>query len=88
MKPSDKFLLRKIGEQNFLVPLGTKVLDFNALVSLNSVGVFIWEMICSENEIKSNEIISSVIENFNVEEVTARQDVENFLFDLKKMGIL
>ena len=86
MKINKEFVLRQIAGDNIIVPTGKTVLEFNGLVTLNEVGVDIWNML--QNEVTFEEIVQGILKEYDVEESVARQDIREFLDKLEENGIL
>ncbi|MEN6439423.1 MAG: PqqD family protein [Syntrophobacter sp.] len=86
MKRSEHFLLRSVGGQDLLVPLGSRVLDMNALMTLNATGRYVWELLAEDRSEES--LVSEVVNRFDVGEERARADVRIFLDDLERLGLL
>ncbi len=86
MKRSRDFALQQVGGQDFLVPLGPKVLDLNALIALNPTGRHIWELLAEERTL--DFLVAEVVTRFDVEPVRARLDVQAFVEDLGRLGLL
>lgn len=86
MKLKKDFILREIAGDYVLVPIGETVIKFNGLITLNEVGVFIWNNLDKVNSI--DEIVNMLLEEYDVEEAVANKDVEEFLEILKKSEII
>lgn len=86
MNIKKRLLKRKIAGDAFLVPVGKEVYDSNGLFFLNEVGEFIWDHL--ENANGSEDILKALLEEYNVEESVARQDVEAFMEKLRDMDII
>lgn len=80
------FVLREIAGDYVIIPTGKIVLTFNGLITVNEVGVAIWNML--QNEVTFEEIVKGILEEYDVEEAVARQDVEEFLKKLEENSIL
>jgi hypothetical protein len=86
MEIKKKLMKREIAGDTFLVPLGKTVYDANGLFFLTEVGAFIWDLL---PEAKTEEdVLSAVLEEYDVDEATARQDVHSFLEKLRGMNII
>ena len=86
MKIRKKLLKREIAGETFLVPLGKTVYDSNGLFVLTELGAYIWDRLPgAENP---EQILQAILEEYDVEEKTARADLDEFLEKLKKLGIL
>lgn len=86
MKRSKDFLLKQVGGQDFLVPLGPKVMDLNALVALNATGRRVWELLAEDRTLEFLAV--EVVDRFDVDLERARADVQAFLDDLGRLGLL
>lgn len=86
MKRSEDFLLKNVGGQDLLVPLGAKVMDMNSLITLNATGRRVWELLAADRSVEY--LVAAVVEQFDVEQERARADVQAFLDDLGRLGML
>lgn len=86
MKRNENFILRKIAGESIIVPVGEATQKFNGLFSLNRVATFVWEHIEEVGDIE--EMVQLVLEHFDVDETTARTDVEGFISELKLVGFI
>ncbi|MCD7807966.1 MAG: PqqD family protein [Erysipelotrichaceae bacterium] len=86
MKINDNFILRDIAGDHILVPVGETALKLSGMIAINDVGCLIY------NELKNNktvdEIIISVCNEYDIDEQTAKQDIEEFITVLKDNEIL
>ena len=86
MKIDKEFVLREIAGDYIIIPTGKTILDFNGLITVNDVGTLIWKML--QEEVSIEEITKRILEEYDVEESVARADIEEFLGELRKHGIL
>ena len=84
MKRKDDLLLENVGGQDLLIPLGSRVLDLNGMVVLNSTGSYIWELLAEERSLE--ELVAAVVEEFEVGPDRAGVDVRAFIDDLAQRG--
>ena len=85
MKINKDFMLRKIADEYIIVPTGKASQIFNGMITVNDVAAFIWENV-DECETTEN-IVSKVLSEFDIDEDTARQDVEGFTYMLIQVGM-
>ena len=80
------FILRNIAGESILVATGSATQDFNGMITLNEVATFILENIdeCETEEV----VVEKVLEEFEIDEETARSDVREFLDQAIKFGII
>lgn len=86
MKVNASFAVREIAGDYILVPLGDMALKFSGMITTNEVGAFIWE--CLQEEITKEALLDMVLDEFDVDEETARVDMEQFLEGLDKLELL
>ncbi len=86
MKRSADFLLQNVGGQDLLVPIGAKVMDMNALITLNPTGRLIWELLAEDHSIE--DLATEIVEHFEVDLERARADVQVFLDELVRLELL
>ena len=82
-KLKSRFVARKVGNEVVVVPLVNNVAQMERLYTLNETAGFLWENL---NETATVESLKTVLlENFDVEDSVAEQDIQNFLENLKKL---
>ena len=86
MKIRKEFVLREIAGDYIIIPTGKTVLEFNGLITVNEVGVSLWNML--QNEVSFEELVQGILEEYDVEESVAREDIQEFLDKLIEGGIL
>lgn len=82
MKRSSDLLLRNIGGQNVLVPLGAKISELNGIIILNEMGRFIWEYLAENRSV--DELVDAILNHFDVQPTRARSDVQVFVAKVTK----
>lgn len=86
MEIKKELLKREIAGESFLIPVGKTVYDTNGMFILTELGAFIWELLPkAENE---EEILKAVLEEYEVDEETARKDIGEYLEKLRTLEIL
>lgn len=81
---SDDFLLREVAGSQVLVPVGAATRSFAGIVTLNAVGVLLWDALQTQQSEES--LVSVLTERYEVSEAQAMADVEKFLQNLKTVG--
>ena len=77
------FATKKVADDLVLVPMKNNVAEMNEMFTLNEVGAFIWEAL-NEDSTKAS-LATSISAEFDVEESTANEDLEQFLLQIEKM---
>lgn len=86
MEIKKDLLKREIAGDSFLIPVGKSVYDTNGMFVLTELGTFIWDLLPQAKD--AGDILEKVLAEYEVDEATARTDVETFLQKLRDMGIL
>ena len=86
MKFNGNFVLKKIGDAYYAVPLGSISKEIKGMIKLNNTAAFIWQKI--EDGASEEEIISSLSNEFNTDRETAKKDLDDFTAALKEAKIL
>ena len=80
------FHVRQILDEVIAVPSGEASKVFSGIVSLNEIGRFLFEALQSEQTLDS--LVSTVLEEYDIDPETARSDVTEFLEHLRSAGLL
>ena len=86
MKRKKDFIMQNVGGENLLVPLGDQVMDLNGLITLNDTAACVWELLAEDCTV--DELAAAVAAQFEVDEATARADVQVFLDEIGQLGLL
>lgn len=86
MKIKKEFVLREIAGDYIIIPIGKTVLEFNGLITVNEVGVSLWKML--QEGASFEELVQQILDEYDVEEHNAREDIKEFLDKLAESGIL
>lgn len=86
MKIKEGFVLRELGDQHIVVALGKASKKFNGVVYLNETGAFLFRLLKEEKT--EEDLISSLLEEYETDEETAKRDVGGFLKKLKEAHLL
>ena len=78
---SPRVVFRRINEECLLIPLTDNIADMDSLYRLNETGVFIWEQIDGERDIR--DITARMAEEFDVGPDEAEKDILEFLEQVK-----
>jgi hypothetical protein len=68
---------RRIGDEYVLVPLAGRGADLDSILNLNRVAAFIWEQL--DGARTGADVVSAVVERFDVERSRAEQDTLELL---------
>lgn len=85
MKIKDGFMLREIAGQWVVVPLGSRVVEFNSIMTLTESGAILWRMM--EKGSGEDEMIKALLAEYDVDESVVREDVHAFVESVVDKGI-
>ena len=85
MRIKDGFLLRQVGGQRVVLPIGDE-LDMNMMITLNETGAFLWEHLQAETD--EDVLVDALRGEYDVNEDTARASVRKFVEKLSGHGFL
>lgn len=86
MKIKEGFLLRQVGDNHIVVPVGTQMVDFRCIITLNETGAFIWKQL--QNPCTQEDIVSALLAEYDVSAELAAADVDVYLAALREKDLL
>ena len=86
MKISKEFAMREVAGNYIVIPVGEKTVNFNAMITLNETGAFLWKQL--EEEKNKQELLNLMLEEYEVDNKTAEADIDKFVEKLETAGIL
>ena len=86
MRINGEFVLREIAGEYILVPIGNSAMEINGMITLNEVGVFIWNKL--QDECTREELLKAVLDVFEIDEEKAKSDLDEFLQQLKTANLI
>lgn len=86
MKVKDDFVLRRVGEQNVVIPVGEASLHFNGFIELNDSAASIWCQLLDDRTI--DEVTAALLEEYDISEELARTSVCDFVKQLEEANLL
>ena len=78
------FVIRSVGGENVVVPVGEMAKAFHGMINLNSTGAFLWKFFSEEHTVE--EAVAVMQAEYGIDEATATQDVQAFVNDIVKRG--
>ena len=85
MKLKQGFIMREIAGEIIVVPSGDE-LNLNMMITLNDTGRFLWKHL--EIGINMNDLVQAMLEEYDVDEQTARTGAERFVEKLRERNFL
>ena len=84
MKIKKGFVLRVVGGENVVVPVGAMSKVFHGMINLNDTGAFMWKFFSEEHTLE--EGVAAVCAEYEVDSERASQDVQKFMDTVLKNG--
>ena len=86
MKAKPGFVLRNVVDEFILMPTGDNIGKFNGTVLLNEVSAFVWEKL--QNPLSREDLLTAVLNEFEVEKAVASADLDALLATLNEYGVI
>ena len=86
MKIKEGFILREVAGQSVVVAIGSASKKFKGVINLNETGALLFKTL--KNDVSKEELIKVLMNEYDVEETIAKEDVEYFVKSLKDAGLI
>lgn len=86
MKIKEGFIIKKILDDILVFPVGENTIDCRYVLKLNETSEFLWNELSEEKT--AEELVKSLLKEYDVDENTAKGDVERFIAELNKAGVI
>ena len=86
MRIKEGFILRKVGKQYVVAATGKASKDFNGMIRLNASAAYVFELL--KEDMTEEALVDALLKEYDVDEETAKLDVDAFLSKLKEAGAL
>jgi hypothetical protein len=90
MKVLNGYIRKNLGGQNYILPVGQRIVQRNRCLKINASGVMIWDYICDSGK-TPDEVFEYMRHNIPEKEVPSKQlrdDIYEFLHILSMRGML
>ena len=84
MKIKKGFVVRSVGGESVVVPVGAMSKAFHGMINLNETGAFLWNFYTEEHSV--DEGVAALLSEYDVQEEIARNDVETFVKTISENG--
>ena len=84
MKIKKGFVLRVVGGESIVVPVGELSKTFHGMITLNETGAFLWKFFTEEHN--EEEAVKALCDEYEVEEAVAKEDVHRFVTTITENG--
>ena len=79
-------IIRKVGTETILVPMGNALKEHNGLFMLSDSACFLWEQLSSCNSVQ--ELANKLYDEYDVTQEQALSDTQNFIDQLAELEII
>ena len=86
LKAAENLILREIAGESVLVPVGEAALRLQGVISLSESGTLLWKRL--SQECTREELIDMILEEYDIDILTAERDVDAFVSQMRQLGIL
>ena len=86
MKIKKGFVIRVVGGENVVVPVGEMSKNFHGMINLNETGAFLWRFFSEEHTLE--EGVDALCGEYEVERERAAADVDRFAEILTRNGFV
>ena len=82
MKIKSGLILRSVGGENVVVPVGEMSKKFHGMITLNETGAFLWKFFAEDHT--QEEAVDALLAEYDVSQEIAQRDVEKFVEAISK----
>ena len=86
MRTEKNMILREIAGEYILIPTGSLALKYTGVFAISSLGVSVWKLL--EADKTYEQIITDLLEEYDVDRETLERDVREFLDTLREKELL
>ena len=86
MKACNGFILRNLAGEHVLMPVGDNIGVFGGTVLMNELSAFVWKQL--QVSVTREELLTRILNRYDIDEKTAAADLDSLLAKLKKMGLI
>ena len=86
MKIKEGYILRQVAGSSIIVAVGDEAVNFDGIKTLNETGAFLWKKI--EQGMDEENIVKALMDEYEVDEETAKNDVGEFVKLLINNGLI
>lgn len=87
MKIKDGFELKDICGENIIISHGKENINFTKIITLNESAALIWNEVIGK-DFSIEDMVRAIIDEYEIDEATARKDCENIASEWKKVGFI
>lgn len=78
MKIKKGFMLRKVAQDNVVIPIGAASANLNGIIRLNEAGALLWQKLIAKDA-TAEELAEVLMQEYGISKEQAEGDVQAFL---------
>lgn len=86
MKVREDLILREVAGENILIPVGEIALDIKGMFTLTESGTLLYRKLTED--CTKEDLVQALLDEYEVDQEKASEDVDAFLEQLEKAGVL
>lgn len=86
MKLKEGFVLKTVGDNHIVVPVGAQTVDFRSMITLNETGMFLWKQL--QADVTAEELEAALLAEYDVTAEIANRDIAAFVAKLQENSLL
>lgn len=86
MKLKEGIVLGNVDGENFAIATGKAMKNFNGVIHNNKTAAYIFELLQTEQT--EDSIVEAMLQKYDVDEATVREDVRRIINIIKDAGVL
>ncbi|MBQ3630451.1 MAG: PqqD family protein [Prevotella sp.] len=87
MKTKKGFKLRTVCGEHIIVAEGIENIDFSRIINMNESAAYLWNKV-QGTDFTADTLVDLILEEYEVDEATARRDIDQLLNDWREAGII
>ena len=88
MTLKEGFVLREICGEKVIMAEGLGCINFNRLLCLNDTAAFLWHKAEELGEFTEEQLLGALMEDYDVDEATARKDIKDILAEWSRLEMV
>lgn len=86
MKVKEGFIMREVAGMTVVLAVGNAAEKFKGTITLNESGTLLWKKL--ETGCSKKDLLDEMLDNYDIDETTAKNDIDTFLKKLIDNGII